>query len=43
MTVVGAATNGEAIGDGVPDNDESFVGASSAKQDIYPLTDVRCV
>ena len=40
MTVIGAATNGEAIGDGVPDNDESFVGASSAKQDIYPLTDV---
>jgi hypothetical protein len=40
MTVVGAPTNGEAIDDGVPDDDESFVGASSSKQDIYPLTDV---
>ena len=40
MTVVGAATNGDAIADGVPDDDASFVGANSALQDIYPLTNV---
>ena len=40
MIVVGAPTNGQAIGDGVPDGDESYIGANQAAQDIYRLTNV---
>jgi len=40
MTVVGALIHGEAIGEAPPDDDATYVGASSPLQDIYPLTDV---
>jgi hypothetical protein len=37
LTVTGAATNGAAIDEAPPDDDESYVGANEPAEDIYPL------